>query len=109
MQQPQPPVPQIKGRPVLSIDEARAAQIDFDGSIHVFTDIGNKKIYTKQFNPDGTATLRTYSLIETDFPPSSDYITRQEFEQVIAEIRGLAQKGAENNPPPAPAQFNNIF
>ena len=31
----------IKGRPVASLEEARAAQIDFDGSLHVFTDIGN--------------------------------------------------------------------
>ena len=111
-QQPQPieyAPPQIKGRPVLSIEEARAAQIDFDGSIHVFTDIGNKRIYTKQFNPDGTASLRVYSLVESDFPPTNDYVTRQEFEQVIAEIRGLASKGADKIPPAAPAQPTNIF
>ena len=37
----------IKGRPVVSIDEARASQIDLDGSLYVFPDLGNKKIYTK--------------------------------------------------------------
>jgi hypothetical protein len=45
------PVPMIqnyiKGRPVVSIDEARASQIDLDGSLYVFPDLGNKKIYTK--------------------------------------------------------------
>jgi hypothetical protein len=37
----------IKGRPVVSIDEARASQIDLDGSLYVFPDLNNKKIYTK--------------------------------------------------------------
>jgi len=37
----------IKGRPVVSIDEARTSQIDLDGSLYVFPDLGNKKIYTK--------------------------------------------------------------
>lgn len=41
---------QFKGRPVSSKEEARAAQIDFDGSLWIFTDIGNGKIYTKQIN-----------------------------------------------------------
>ena len=51
----------LKGRPVASFEEARAAQVDLDGSLFVFPDIGNKKIYTKQINLDGTATLKTYS------------------------------------------------
>ena len=38
-----PGVSYLKGRPVLSVEEARASQIDLDGSLHVFTDIGNKK------------------------------------------------------------------
>ena len=29
----------IKGRPVVSIDEARASQIDLDGSLYVFPDL----------------------------------------------------------------------
>lgn len=42
-------------RPVSSIDEVRAASIDFDGSVFYFPDLANKKIYTKQINMDGTA------------------------------------------------------
>ena len=49
--------PQLKGRLVSSIDEARAAQIDFDGSLFIFPDIANKKIYTKQINLNGVAEL----------------------------------------------------
>lgn len=61
----------IKCRAVTSIDEAKAAMIDLDGSLHVFTDIPHKKIYTKQINLDGTASLNTYSLDELTPPTQS--------------------------------------
>lgn len=43
------PMP-LKGRPVASLEEARASTIDFDGSIFYFPDMANKCIYTKQIN-----------------------------------------------------------
>ena len=52
----------LKCRPVSSRDEAIAFQIDLDGSLWVFTDVGNEHIYTKQINNDGTATFKTYAL-----------------------------------------------
>lgn len=61
----------IKCRAVTSIDEAKAAMIDLDGSLHVFTDIPHRKIYTKQINLDGTASLNIYSLDETPTPVQS--------------------------------------
>ena len=88
----------IKGRPVASIEEARATSIDFDGSIFYFPDLANRKIYTKQINMDGTASLNVYELkeiptaIETDI---SNYITRAEFEKAIAQLKNTLQ--------PAPA------
>jgi hypothetical protein len=54
----------LKGRPVASIEEARASIIDFDGSIFYFPDLANKRIYTKQINMDGTALLCLYELRE---------------------------------------------
>lgn len=59
----------IKGRPVSSYDEAKASMIDLDGSVFMFPDYGNGKIYTKQINLDGTATIKTYSL-DTDVKSS---------------------------------------
>ena len=56
--------PSIKGRPVSSIEEARAISIDFDGSIFYFPDLANKRIYTKQINMDGTASLKVYEFKE---------------------------------------------
>lgn len=86
------PAPQmLKGRLVASLDEARVAPIDFDGSIFYFPDAANKCIYTKQINLDGTATLLKYEL---SVLPSADpalstsaFITRDEFESALAQLR----------------------
>ena len=71
----------IKGRPVSSLEEARAMSIDFDGSVFYFPDLANRRIYTKQINLDGTATLNVYEYKE--LPAQSSYVTREEFENVI--------------------------
>lgn len=86
---PSQPQNMIKGRPVVSMEEARAAQIDLDGSMFVFTDVGNKKIYTKQINLDGTATLNTYALVNDSEPksPEQTYVTRSEMDSALASIR----------------------
>lgn len=39
----------MKYFPVTSIEEARAAMIDVDGSMTVFPDVGNGRIYTKSY------------------------------------------------------------
>jgi hypothetical protein len=54
----------LKGRLVSSLEEARATSIDFDGSVFYFPDFANRRIYTKQINLDGTATLNVYELRE---------------------------------------------
>lgn len=54
----------LKGRPVSSLEEARATSIDFDGSVFYFPDLANRRIYTKQINMGGTATLNMYELKE---------------------------------------------
>lgn len=86
----------LKGRPVSSFEEARAMTIDFDGSTFFFPDLANKRIYTKQINMDGTASLFVYELREQPVEPTNsnnmNYITREEFEQVIEELRA-AHKG----------------
>lgn len=69
----------LKGRPVSSLEEAKAATIDFDGTVFFFPDLANKKIYTKQINVDGTASLNMYEFKE--IPKESNvYVTRQEFD-----------------------------
>ena len=86
-----PQATMLKGRPVSSIEEAKAAAIDFDGSVFYFPDLANKRIYTKQINLDGTATMSMYELKEMPVPQmmSSEaaFITREEFEEALAQIR----------------------
>ena len=82
----------IKGRPVASIEEARASIIDFDGSIFYFPDLANKKIYTKQINLDGTASLNCYALQENVQPQPQTYVTKEEFDAVVAQLNQLLAK-----------------
>lgn len=81
----------LKGRLVTSIDEVRATPIDFDGSIFYFPDVTSNRIYTKQINMDGTASFKVYELratpIEPVMPNTANYITRDEFEAALAQIK----------------------
>ena len=93
--------PSLKGRLVASLEEARATSIDFDGSIFYFPDIANKRIYTKQINMDGTATMNVYDLREMPVEkeessvvvPSVDkFVTKEEFERALAQINEALKK-----------------
>ena len=82
----------LKGRPVSSFEEARVAQIDLDGSISIFPDLGNKKIYTKRINADGTAALQTYSLDEAFVDAPSEYATRDEIAELKQTLDAIVAK-----------------
>ena len=86
----------LKGRPVSSLEEARAAQIDLDGSLFVFPDIGNKKIYTKKINLDGTATLNSYSLDivapKEEAVDVSKYATKEDFQSLKSTLDEILSK-----------------
>ena len=92
----------LKGRLVSSFEEARASSIDFDGSVFYFPDLANRRIYTKQINIDGTASLYVYELREMPVqrddsvlvPSVERFVTRDEFEQVLEQLR-LLQKPTE--------------
>lgn len=98
----------LKGRPVSSLEEARVSTIDFDGSIFYFPDVANKCIYTKQINMDGTATLNMYELREIPIenpnttPLLSNYITREEFEDAIAQFKAALAPTKTVTEPPKP-------
>lgn len=89
----QPTYGYLKGRPVVSIDEARASQIDLDGSLYVFPDLSNKRIYTKQINMDGTATFNVYELspeaVYSNPVPQENYVTQEQLQSAIAELKTL--------------------
>ena len=95
MQQVQPQQNQIiKGRPVSSYEEAKASMIDLDGSLFVFPDIANKRIYTKQIMLDGTADFRVYSLVpeqnnvhQTEGNTNSnEYVLKKDFDNTVSQL-----------------------
>lgn len=66
---PVPPQPAmqyggIKGRMVTSVDEARAAQIDFDGSLNYFPAPAEGKIYVKSIGLDGLPVFEVYQRVD---------------------------------------------
>lgn len=79
----------LKGRPVSSYDEAKASMIDLDGSLFVFTDVTNKRIYTKQILLDGSAEFKTYVLQEQKESnkevneDTNGYVLKRDFEKAI--------------------------
>ncbi len=85
----------LRGRQVSSIDEAKAAQIDFDGSVFYFPDLAHNKIYTKQVMMDGTASLLTYAIVQEKKQETPEYVTKEEFNNTISELK-IALKGASN-------------
>ena len=77
----------LKCRPVASKQEAIACQIDLDGSLCVFTNVGNGEIYTKQINNDGTASFHTYVFTQQQNPyASGQYVTKDQFNKVIQAL-----------------------
>ena len=61
--------------------------IDLDGSVTVFADLSNGKIYTKQIGMDGKAILNTYEL-QRPKPPAAD-ATEERFQRIESAIVAL--------------------
>lgn len=101
---PSPALNYIKGRPVVSIDEARASQIDLDGSLYVFPDLGNKKIYTKQINMDGTAAFNVFELAAAGQETTTEtYVTRTELNTILEQFKAsLTESAPAKSKPSAP-------
>lgn len=91
------PQQMINCRPVSSYDEAKASMIDLDGSLFVFTDVANKKIYTKQIMLDGTAELKTYVLENNqnkiqEQVQDNQYVLKTDFENVINSLKNKMEE-----------------
>ena len=83
----------VKCRAVTSFDEAKAAMIDLDGSMTIFTDLGHNRIYTKQINLDGTATLNSYVLEKPVEPISADpNKTEERIEKLESALNDLREE-----------------
>ena len=92
MAMPQPNNFSLKGRPVGSVEEARASMIDFDGTTFYFPDLAKRCIYTKRINLDGTSSMETYQLVETPKQESiptidtNNFVTNDVFNKTISDL-----------------------
>ena len=98
----------LKGRPVSGLEEVRAATVDFDGTVSFFPDLANGKIYTKQCNVDGTASLHMYELKEIPASPATSpntFVTRDEFNNAMSALKqilaqaNLVKESTDQTPP----------
>lgn len=100
----------LKGRPVCSLEEVKAAPIDFDGSLNIFPDISNNKIYTKQLGADGIVKLNVYDLSQIPATQPAinldNYVTKEELTAVITQIKEAMAQTQETKAAPAPQSFN---
>ena len=98
----------IKGRPVASLEEVRAAQIDFDGTVSVFPDLAHKRIYTKQIGMDGNPSLNIYELIPQPTPVSSaditNLVTKEELEIALTQFKESLTQAPEKKDPEKKAE-----
>ena len=93
----------IKGRPVTSIDEAKAAQIDLDGTMTYFPSLAENKIYVKSIGFDGLPIFNVYQLVDTKqsqpvYAESSIVIALQQrvdaLERIIKGVNSNVQPNA---------------
>ena len=93
----------LKGRFVSSVDEVRAAQVDFDGSIFIFPDMANKKIYTKQIDLNGNVKLEEYDWVPIEKTAAvGDFVTKQEFEETMAKVKEAISQAVQPQVTPQP-------
>lgn len=98
---PQPAMPMygIKGRPVTNIEEARAAQIDFDGSMSYFPCPAERKIFAKGLDLNGNPVFEVYQLVTGNVQQQPAYVESSAFMALQQRVEQLeaALKGANNN------------
>lgn len=92
----------LKGRAVTGIEEVRGTIIDQDGSLFIFPDIGHNKIYTKQINIDGTATINSFALEKPPVQTEQKYVEVEQMNKIInnfnQQIQVLQQRIEELSP-----------
>ena len=75
---------------VTCIDEARAAQIQLDGSMTVFINVQNGEIYTKQLDNNGLADLKIYRRVQAlNQSQNQQYVSVKDFNTLCEKVKML--------------------
>lgn len=89
----------LKALPVTSMDEAKAAMIDLDGSLFIYVNLAKGEIYTKQYNfQTGYSDFQTYKLCQMQnegFVSVGDFNNLQSKVDLILQELGV--KGGTND------------
>lgn len=98
-----PPRPAMFVQPVAALEEARAVQTDFSGSMAIMPDIAHGIIYTKHWDAaSGSAVFRAYRLIDTTPPErtefdASQFVLRKDFDALVVKFNALLDQLGEVN------------
>ena len=85
----------LLGKVVDSLDVVKATDIPLDGSITYFPLIDGSAIVTKQLKMDGTSKTVIYKPIEEEKVENPQYVTIEEFNKAIKEIKDKFKKKEE--------------
>jgi len=77
----------LKGRVVASVDEARAAQVDLDGSVTYFASPGEGKIYAKSIGMNGLPVFTVY-VAQTE---QANTVPNNNLESLTARVQKLEE------------------
>lgn len=92
----------LKGRIVTSMDEAKAAQIDLDGSSTFFPCPAEGKIYEKSIDLNGLPVFRVYQLSGPQEQKQPVYAERNSVDRLAERVDRLEKQiGGMNNEPDA--------
>lgn len=98
--QPRPPI--IKGRIVMGVEEAKAAQIDLDGTSTFFPCPAEGKIYEKSIDLNGLPVFRVYELARQPEPQRIVYAEQNIVDKLLERVNKLEQQlGGMNYEPDA--------
>lgn len=106
-QQSQMPLPQyaggyLRGRMVTGMDEAKAAQIEMDGTSTFFPCPAEGKIYEKFLGLDGLPVFRVYQIAQPQEQQKPVYAERSYVDNLIKRVDNLEKTlGGVNHEPDA--------
>lgn len=97
----------LRGRIVTGIDEAKAAQIEMDGSSTLFPCPAEGRIYEKFLGLDGLPVFRVYQIVQMQEQKQPVYAERSYVDNLIKRVDNLekALGGAHHEPD---ADINNV-
>lgn len=84
----------LKGRVVGSIEEAKAAQVDLDGSVTYFASPGEGRIYAKSIGMNGLPIFQVYELLKNE-PVAQAASNAQDSNDLVQRIAALEEKVKE--------------